>query len=48
MYFGVSFTLWLNSQLGLAVPGVSGKKKYASIAIGSEMTPFMTVNTSVH
>lgn len=35
-------TLSEKSQFGLAVPGVSGKKKYARIAIGREMTPLMT------
>jgi hypothetical protein len=34
-----------NNQLGLAVPGVSGKKKYARMAIGREMIPLMTVVT---
>jgi len=32
----------VNTQLGLAVPGVSGKKKKARAATGNEMTPLMT------
>lgn len=33
-------------QLGLAVPGVSGRKKYAAMATGIEMTPLMTTSIS--
>ena len=29
-------------QFGFAVPGVSGRKKYAKTAMGNEMTPFIT------
>jgi len=35
-----------NNQLGFAIPGTSGKKKYAKPAIGREMTPLIT--TSPH
>jgi hypothetical protein len=29
-------------QFGFAVPGVSGRKKYAKTAMGNEMTPLIT------
>jgi hypothetical protein len=37
----------VNIQLGFAVPGVSGRKKYASTAIGRDMIPLMT-NSHLH
>jgi hypothetical protein len=40
-------TLSVKIQLGLAVPGVSGRKKYAAIATGMEITPLMTGLRSV-
>jgi len=36
-------TRCVNSQFGLAVPGVSGRKKKARTATGREMTPLMTI-----
>jgi len=33
----------VKTQLALAVPGVSGRKKKARIATGREITPLMTV-----
>ena len=35
-------TLSEKIQLGLAVPGVSGRKKYAKMAMGKDMTPLIT------